>query len=324
MSTSNHRPVAALAPEAADLIEAYFARVHGALLLTAAGECEETVDDLKAHVYDQIARTSGAAADVERVLAAMGTPESLAAQCADGETEPLREVPAVSTASSLFSGKVLGLPYEFRPPTADRVASRWWDPTDPDILVPRVFGIGWDINFAAVAVRVGLIRPDDEDIPFASVPSRWLALSAVLPLVVAATFGILVARYQGTLPAQVAVHWGITGAPDNFASKESALTLPVAMTLIGLGILALAWLRRRSALSRVASGALALMLSTISVGAYAQQIVSASGGGSTAVLLSVMVSGLVLTFLLLVVLARIGRSVEMRRDLEGTSKKGSV
>lgn len=324
MSGSARSTTGGLDPAIGALVEAYFARVHGALLLTAAGECEETVDDLRAHVYEEIARTPGAAADVERVLAALGTPESLAAQCADGEAEAVQGAPAVHAGRSLLSGKVLGLPYEFRPPTADRVALRWWDPTQPDILVPRVFGIGWDVNFGAVAVRVGLIRPDDEDVPFASVPRPWLALSGLLPLAVAAIFAVLVARYQGALPAQVAVHWGITGAPDNFASKESALTLPVAMTLIGLGILALAWLRRRSALSRVASGALALMLSTISVGAYGQQIASAKGGGNTAVLLSVMVLGLVVTFLMLVVLARVGRSVEMRRDLEGTSKKGSV
>jgi len=96
------------------------------------------------------------------------------------------------------------------------------------------------------------------------------------------------------------------------------------MTLLGLGVLGAAWLRRRPPLSRVAAAALAMMLCSISAASYGQQIATAYGPRDTGVLLPGMVAGLLLTFVMLVGLARMGRAVEMRRDLEGTSKKGSV
>ena len=308
-------------PEAVELVESYFARVHGALLVAAADECEETVEDLRAHVYDELAATAGAPADVTRILSRLGSPEALAAQCSDMVVAPLR---SEGEERSRLSGTVLGMPYELRMPTAERVAMRWWDPMNPNLLVPRVFGVGWDLNFAAAAVGLGLIKPDDEDAPFESVPDRWLAVSAALPVLVALALVTLVALFQGALPAQVAVHWGISGAADRFDSKDSALILPVVMTLIGLAILGSAWLRRRPPLTRVAAGALAMMLSSISTAAYAQAVATAYRPSESGVLLTVMGAGVVLTFAMLVMLARVGRAVEMRRDLDGSPKKGSV
>ncbi len=320
MNPQEHGAANGLTPESAELVETYFARVHGALLVAATGECAEAVEDLRGHVYEELAATAGTTADVTRVLAELGPPEALAAACSDTAAAPL---PSDRYGRSPLTGTILGMPYELRFPTAERVALRWWDPTNPDVLVPRLFGVGWDLNFAAIAVGLGLIKPDDEDVPFASVPERWLAVSAALPAAVAIVLVVLVASFQGLLPAQVAVHWGISGA-DRFASKGSALILPVAMTLLGLGILGVAWVRRRSPLTRVAAGALATMLCTISCAAYAQQVVTARGGGDTAVLLSLLGVGLALTFVMLVTLARIGRAAEVRRDLDNTSKKGSV
>ena len=313
-----------LTPESAELVETYFARVHGALLVAAADECEETVDDLRAHVYEELAATDGTAADVTRVLAELGPPEALAAQCADVVSGPAPSTSEPDGDRSLLTGTLLGMPYELRIPTAERAALRWWDPMNPNVLVPRVFGLGWDLNLGAVAVKLGLIKPDDEDTPFGSVPDRWLAVSAALPVLMALAFVTLVAVYQGALPAQVAVHWGIGGAPDRFDSKGSALILPVVMTLIGLAILGSAWLRRRPPLSRVAAGALAMLLCSISTAAYAQAVATAYLASESGVLLAVMGGSLVLTFAMLVTLARIGRAAEMRRDLDGTSKKGSV
>ncbi len=44
---------------------------------------------------------------------------------------------------------------------------RIWNPVDPRIMMPRTWGIGWTINFGAIAVRLGLVRPDDlEEQPF--------------------------------------------------------------------------------------------------------------------------------------------------------------
>jgi uncharacterized membrane protein len=51
------------------------------------------------------------------------------------------------------TGTILGLPYDWRRPTIARAKSRLWNPNEPRVFVPRVFGIGWDINFARVFRR---------------------------------------------------------------------------------------------------------------------------------------------------------------------------
>jgi hypothetical protein len=42
------------------------------------------------------------------------------------------------------------IPYEFRPPTLFRVRERWWNPDDPRILTPHVFGVGWSVNLGRI------------------------------------------------------------------------------------------------------------------------------------------------------------------------------
>ena len=53
-------------------------------------------------------------------------------------------------------GTVLGIPYDLRPPTMERVRQSFWDPGDPRVLKPHAFGVGYSINFGAVAKRIGL------------------------------------------------------------------------------------------------------------------------------------------------------------------------
>jgi Family of unknown function (DUF5808) len=43
-------------------------------------------------------------------------------------------------------GRFLGLPYDWRRPTAARARSRMWNPDDPRILTPKSFGWGLDLN----------------------------------------------------------------------------------------------------------------------------------------------------------------------------------
>lgn len=45
-----------------------------------------------------------------------------------------------------WQGDVFGVPYDFRPPTLDRVLERWWNPNDERIFTPHVFGVGWSVN----------------------------------------------------------------------------------------------------------------------------------------------------------------------------------
>lgn len=47
-------------------------------------------------------------------------------------------------------GKFLGVPYDFRFPTPARIKERMWNPEDPRVITPRVYGAGWTINFATL------------------------------------------------------------------------------------------------------------------------------------------------------------------------------
>jgi hypothetical protein len=47
------------------------------------------------------------------------------------------------------------VPYDFRPPTPERIRQRLWAPDDPQVLMPTVFGVGWSLNFGRI---VALLR----------------------------------------------------------------------------------------------------------------------------------------------------------------------
>jgi hypothetical protein len=46
-----------------------------------------------------------------------------------------------------WHGKVLGyVPYDFRPPTWQRIRDAYWNPESDRLLSDRVFGVGWAVN----------------------------------------------------------------------------------------------------------------------------------------------------------------------------------
>ena len=51
------------------------------------------------------------------------------------------------------AGKFLSVPYDFRVPTLERVRNRWWNPDDPRLFTPHVFGVGWSVNLYRVLAR---------------------------------------------------------------------------------------------------------------------------------------------------------------------------
>ena len=55
------------------------------------------------------------------------------------------------------SGRFVGVPYDFRFPTLRRMRERWWNPQDPRLFTPHVFGVGWSLNVHQLLVR---LRPD--------------------------------------------------------------------------------------------------------------------------------------------------------------------
>ena len=69
-----------------------------------------------------------------------------------------------------WHGKVLGMvPYDFRPPTLDRIRRAYWNTAEDRLFTDRVFGVGWTINLYrasillergfAMLMGAGAIRP---------------------------------------------------------------------------------------------------------------------------------------------------------------------
>ena len=73
----------------------------------------------------------------------------------------LAVVLGVSVALSVLKkdkrGTFLGMPYDFEWPTPARLKRSVWDPDDPRILTPKVYGWGYSLNLHAVARRLGLV-----------------------------------------------------------------------------------------------------------------------------------------------------------------------
>ncbi len=57
--------------------------------------------------------------------------------------EQLRLPPQERTWHGRLAGKI---PYDFRPPTVERLRAAFWNKNTSEILVPQAFGIGWTIN----------------------------------------------------------------------------------------------------------------------------------------------------------------------------------
>jgi hypothetical protein len=49
------------------------------------------------------------------------------------------------------TGKLLGMPYDFRKPSLARIKSRWWNPNEKRFFTPKAFGWGYDFNLYRLA-----------------------------------------------------------------------------------------------------------------------------------------------------------------------------
>lgn len=300
--------------DAAVIVDDYFDRLTAAAARAGTPIAPDDLAELRAHVAARLDTTTRTAADATAALDELGTPEALARAFADAAADD----PA---GRGHLAGRVLGVPYDVRPLTSDRVARRAWDPTSRKILVPKAFGIGWTVNFGALAVLTRLVRPDDEDDPFTSAGPRVVAATLAAPLAAVAVLAVLVATTWSTLPDPVPTHWGLDGRPDGFSSP--------AVAMAGLGVLALGptalaavvHVRGRLPFARVAASAVSLGFATLSVAIYAQTLFTVRGGAGVWPTWVGIAAFVVLPFLLLVTVSRRGRAAEQRRDL---SPKGSA
>jgi hypothetical protein len=56
-----------------------------------------------------------------------------------------------------WNGRVVGVPYDFRMPSINRLLERVWNPNDERIIVPQVFGLGWTVNLYQLKRRIQLL-----------------------------------------------------------------------------------------------------------------------------------------------------------------------
>ena len=55
-------------------------------------------------------------------------------------------------------GRIAGLPYDLRRPTASRIRARAWNPGDRRVLTPKTFGWGLGVNCYWLVHPVHLVR----------------------------------------------------------------------------------------------------------------------------------------------------------------------
>lgn len=119
--------------------------------------------------------------------------------------------------------RLLGAPVEFRGPFDASVRSRMWNPADPSIFVPHQFGIGWSVNFGAVAVRLGLIRPDDagEDV-IEAIPDAALAAPRQTGLVALGAAALVAGTGDDDMRANAIVPLALSAAARIWAHRPAS------------------------------------------------------------------------------------------------------
>lgn len=249
-------------------------------------------EDLAAYFADNL-DASATPADVARLAAGVGE-----AQDASGERRRFGDWPV-----------------DFTPPTARKVAHRWWNPRDERLFVPRVFGLGWTLNVGAAAVKLGLIEPDAEDEPFTSTPEpafrAALAVPAALTAAVAAHYLFRWRGLPGRLPAQL----GATGRVDGTMPRGAAAAVDVSVAALPTAWAAYQVARGTDGASSAGAVAAATAAAATSAGLTLWRAAATDGrprpwAGPGLVALLWVPSGVVLLGLALA-----GRAAEQRRDL---------
>ena len=308
------RDLSELTPEVRAKIESYIDRLADGFCGISQTLAEDTLDETRSHFLEAL--DSGSTLDdVRPVMDELGEPdEYAAAMCA----EVNRKVgPDIEGDLATPAGKVFGMPYDAKAPTAENLRTRMWNPYDPRVFTPKLVGIGWNINFAALAVKMGIVRPDDEDEPFACVPERYIWAALAIPVFIAAGLMAVVALSWATLPDQLAIHWGIDGQPDGWASPVAAFLPILALTVLPSMYALWMSLSGRSNAARVMTTAFAMIFAVIGGG-----LVSAIFADVQGVQLGagwpwfMIATAVMMPFIMLVVLSRLGREGEIRRDLD--------
>ena len=235
--------------EAADPLADYVARVR-ARLGGAAPALEEDLAELAASLHE-----AAAAQGREAALAAHGPADRYAAALIGATGVAGDQADESSGGSRRPAPRVLGVPVALSPRGLSERAARSFSPADP-VLVPRAYGVGWDLNLGALAVRAGLAHPDDLDDDLSLGPAQSAALSVAPALLAlgAAAMGAAGGRGRAvTLLPPVAVATAL-GATDVLTDASLPRRLGHAVTsLLLTGVGAAGALQRRPGPSTPAS-----------------------------------------------------------------------
>lgn len=140
-----------------DRIEVSFRCVHDVLAALACPRIGVDDDHLPAGELEQL-RVDAGKAELQHAAGVVSEQleDSRRRGGGEGGRKPVHRYARYMSAK--HTGKFLGVPYDWRRPTWERYKSRWWNPKDRRIVMPRAFGWGYDFNLAEVARRLHLRR----------------------------------------------------------------------------------------------------------------------------------------------------------------------
>lgn len=131
--------------------------------------------------------------------------------------------------------RILGIPVSLQGLTDSEARLRAFEPENPKLFVPRTVGAGWDLNVGALAVRLGLLRPDDSIPDLAEhIPSTTVNTLRAAPLVGAVAV-IAAGVYAAQRYEQMPTNWGLTFRPTRWGSGTAAMIPPVVIS-VGAGL----------------------------------------------------------------------------------------
>lgn len=194
----------------------YVGRVRAELGEPLTRAERDALEDLRGAVAELDGASDG------EIESEFGSPRAYAARLRDALAAPEVDPDAPADAQA----RLLGVPLEGRALTDPRVVARVWDPTNPALIVPRLVGGGWTVNLGALAVRPGLLRPDDYDADaVANIPPAARAAARVVPLAVSAATCAAVATSWRRLPERIPVSWSPTGKVQATGGRRTLLAL---------------------------------------------------------------------------------------------------
>lgn len=262
---------------------------------------ESVVDDLGAFLCDHLG-AEASAADVRAVIQQAGP------------------VTGESTLPSWFERFRDRLTSGVNPSGMDaRIARTWWSPADDRLFLPRAVGWGWDLNFGAIAVRLGLIEADAEAEPFASTPEPAFRAAAAVPAALAAATVLHYAVRGRSLPETLPSHWDIVGAPDRWSSRSSAAVTDLAGTVLPAAVAVWAAGSGRPRVNRAGTIAGATALATAGAAVTVWRTLGDRPRPLAGPGLALAVAGA--AGAVLFGLARAGRAEEIRHDLKAPAPR---